>query len=164
MTFRHRSYVRRFRIIWSDLEVTLSDQEYVSVGVLSDTDKIVLVEYSPGSPREGKPGWGRRHQLLKDDDVIVTDISESVAQMYVQNCLRRAIMNRYRYHGDDGTVWILNQFLGYNEPLALAETSVWTLDAALNIPRWVDPRQEVTGNQDYGFYRLASDPWSRRKK
>jgi len=165
MSSGFKSLVRRFKISLGDVDTTLSSRELVTIGVYSEAgNRIVLVEHSPNDSRTEGQGWGRKHVLVEDKDPHVIYIPETLAGHYIAACLRKVVMNRYDYHGDDGVLWTINEFLELNAPLALAEVSVAARSTSIKFPRWVNLREEVSGDLGYDFYQLASVPWSKRRK
>ncbi len=159
--------VRRFRVLWGEIDETLGDGERVAIGIFMDQgERIILVEYSPAvvNGQQVKPddsGW--RHVFHDGVLQLVTNIPGGVARAYFESCQRRALMDRYRHHEKDGLVWIINRFLDLNEPLVLAEIELSSPRATITFPRFVHPEAEVTGDAQYDYYQLASVPFGRRR-
>ena len=58
----------------------------------------------------------------------------------------------------EGLVWEIDEFLGANAGLLLAEVELESEDQQIEIPNWVGT--EVTGDSRYFNSRLAESPYS----
>lgn len=67
--------------------------------------------------------------------------------------------NRFEFHGCQGAIWTIDQFLGLNTGLVLAEIELSHPNQKIELPEWVG--DEVTFNPRYGNSRLARSPIKR---
>lgn len=74
-------------------------------------------------------------------------------------CLKPAI-EKYRYSLPDGNfLWEIDEFLGGNEGLKIAEIELPGPDTAFPHPEWLG--EEVTANPCYTNFSLVKNPWPR---
>ena len=70
----------------------------------------------------------------------------------------RPLIEKIRYQVDiDGLCWEIDQFLGDNEGLLIAEVELQSEDQTISLPPWVD--QEVTQDMRYYNSNLAQNPY-----
>ncbi len=71
-------------------------------------------------------------------------------------------VEKIRFHENiDGDIWVIDQFLGRNKGLLLAEIELPSVDAAFSKPEWL--LNEVTNNNRYHNSNLAVNPINEQK-
>ena len=68
-------------------------------------------------------------------------------------------IEKYRYviHAEQGLKWEVDEFLGNNAGLVVAEIEVPTEDTKFSLPEWID--KEVTGDKKYNNSQLCKKPY-----
>jgi CYTH domain-containing protein len=70
----------------------------------------------------------------------------------------KPIIEKYRYSFySDGHEWEVDEFLGENEGLVIAEVELDTSDELVNLPAWIG--EEVTGDTRYYNSMLSIEPF-----
>lgn len=80
------------------------------------------------------------------------------AQDMMDNVALTAIIDKERYHIDDGAAWTVDVFTGANAPLVLAKTVVKSQTVAIAAPAWLG--DEVSGDLRFQNVYLALHPYS----
>ena len=73
-------------------------------------------------------------------------------------CISELSKIRYFIPHDDGNTWEVDEFLGENEGLIVAEIELASEDESFLLPDWVD--KEVTSEKKYTNSNLAVKPFS----
>jgi CYTH domain-containing protein len=82
---------------------------------------------------------------------------EAAAQLLERVC-DRPLIEKYRYRiADTGVVWEVDEFLGDNQGLVLAEVELASETQSLTLPDWIGP--EVSGDPRYFNSYLAKHPY-----
>lgn len=76
----------------------------------------------------------------------------------MDNVALTAIIEKERYHIDDGAAWTVDIFKGTNAPLALAKTVVKSRTVAVPAPPWLG--EEVSNDLRFQNVYLALHPYS----
>ena len=74
-------------------------------------------------------------------------------------------IEKYRYiipAAEQGLKWEVDEFLGDNAGLVVAEIEVPTEDTKFSLPEWVD--KEVTGDKRYNNSQLCKKPYKEWKE
>ncbi len=75
----------------------------------------------------------------------------------------KPIIEKYRYSFySDGHEWEVDEFLGENEGLVIAEVELDTTDEFVNLPEWIGA--EVTGDTRYYNSSLSVEPFKTWKE
>ena len=136
-----------------------SDQkEIIKQGYLSvDPDRVVRVRI------EGEKAWltikGKSKGITRQEfeyPIPVAD-AEALLRLVLFPCIEK-IRHRVEY---GGILWEVDQFLGLNEGLVLAEVELVAENQEVNLPPWVE--SEVTSDGRYYNSWLSEHPWSRWK-
>ncbi len=84
---------------------------------------------------------------------------EDAAQLLDTMC-DRPLIEKYRYKIPIGdVVWEVDEFLGENQGLILAEVELREAEQAINLPEWIG--QEVSGDARYYNALLVENPFTR---
>ncbi|MFM7470601.1 MAG: CYTH domain-containing protein [Nodosilinea sp. LVE1205-7] len=77
----------------------------------------------------------------------------------LETLCQRPLIEKYRYYLPQGeVVWEVDEFLGANQGLVLAELELTTVDQVVELPAWVG--QEVTGDPRYLNANLVHYPFN----
>jgi adenylate cyclase len=137
----------------------LAKGEFLSQGFLStDPERVVRIRI------EGENAWitvkGRTKGLSRDEFEYAIPLDEA-AFMLENLCLQPTIRkNRYRID-HEGFTWEVDEFLGENEGLVIAEIELQDEGQAFSLPAWVG--EEVTGDPRYYNANLVQNPYKHWK-
>ena len=85
-------------------------------------------------------------------------ISMIEANEMIDLLCEKPIIEKYRYSFySDGHEWEVDEFLGENEGLVIAEVELDTSDELVNLPAWIG--EEVTGDTRYYNSMLSIEPF-----
>ncbi|DAB41395.1 MAG TPA: adenylate cyclase [Sulfurovum sp. UBA12169] len=88
--------------------------------------------------------------------------AEEAKEMLEQLC-EKPIICKYRYKVlYENTVWEIDQFLGENEGLIVAEVELESEDQMIDLPPWIG--QEVTDDTRYYNANLIGNPYQKWEK
>lgn len=85
--------------------------------------------------------------------------ADDARQMLDELCLRPILEKRRSRIQHDDLVWEVDEFLGENAGLIVAEVEVETPDQRISLPAWI--AEEVTGDVRYFNSSLIKNPYSR---
>ncbi|MBP3354147.1 MAG: CYTH domain-containing protein [Bacteroidales bacterium] len=90
-------------------------------------------------------------------------IPSSDANEIIENLCQKPVIEkrRYYYNSDDGHLWEIDEFLGDNEGLVVAEIELTDETETFNKPQWVG--EEVTGDEKYYNSNLIENPYKNWK-
>ena len=81
------------------------------------------------------------------------------AQYMLDNLCLRPTIEKYRYNVNyKGFLWEVDEFLGENEGLVVAEIELPSEDSTFDLPDWIG--EEVTGDERYYNANLVERPFS----
>ena len=84
------------------------------------------------------------------------------AEELIVYCEER-VVEKLRYEREfAGHLWVVDEFLGLNEGLLLAEVELEAADEEVELPEWVG--SEITGRPEWSNQALAIKPWGRRSR
>ena len=93
------------------------------------------------------------------------EIPAADAQAILDELCQHPVIEKYRYRIASGdVVWEVDEFLGANQGLLLAEVELSHAEQTVELPTWIG--QEVTGDARYYNSNLVSNPfknWGRHK-
>jgi len=79
------------------------------------------------------------------------------AQQLLKLC-KTTLIEKYRYSVEtNGFMWEVDEFLGKNSGLVIAEVELEQVDQIINIPEWIG--NEVTGDRRYYNAHLSVNPF-----
>ncbi len=154
--------IERKYLVKSDawkIDLKEADSSFIQQGYLnSDPDRVVRIRI-----RDTKA-----YLTIKSRTVGITRAeyeyqiplkdAEELLSMSLGNVL---IKRRYEVEYA-GNIWEIDQFLGKNQGLLLAEIELKSEDQAYEVPEWIG--QEVTNNKQFSNMALALDQYEERKK
>ncbi len=126
-------------------------------GYISDQDgRVVRVRI------EGDQAWltikGKTQGISRGEWEYPIPVSEA-EQLLAQVCLQ-PILEKYRYRLSlNGLVWEIDEFLGVNAPLIVAEVELNSEDQQFDKPEWLGA--EVSHDRRYANAALITHPYSR---
>jgi adenylate cyclase len=86
------------------------------------------------------------------------EISLDQATALLDHCCDRPLIEKYRTKiPHDGLIWEVDEFLGDNQGLILAEVELASADQTVHPPDWIGP--EVSGDRRYFNSYLAQHPF-----
>lgn len=85
-------------------------------------------------------------------------IPQQDADDLMRNVALTAIVQKERYHLDDGAAWTVDVFQGANAPLVMAKTVVKSLTVGVHAPPWLG--EEVSHDLRFQNVYLALHPYS----
>lgn len=125
-------------------------------GYISDRDgQVVRVR------REGEEAWltikSKTTGISRGEWEYPIPVHDA-EQLLNQVCLQ-PILEKYRYRLHiNGLVWEIDEFLGLNAPLIVAEVELESEDQSFEKPEWLG--QEVSHDRRYANAALISHPYS----
>jgi len=125
-------------------------------GYISDRDgQVVRVR------REGEQAWltikSKTTGISRGEWEYPIPVHDA-EQLLNQVCLQ-PILEKYRYRLHiNGLVWEIDEFLGLNAPLIVAEVELESEDQSFEKPEWLG--QEVSHDRRYANAALISHPYS----
>ena len=82
------------------------------------------------------------------------------AQNMLDSLCHKPIIEKYRYKVNyEGFLWEVDEFIGENSPLVIAEIELSYADEKFPVPEWVG--EEVTGDKRYYNSKLVKNPYSK---
>jgi adenylate cyclase len=85
-------------------------------------------------------------------------ISLTEANEMIDLLCEKPVIEKYRYSFySNGHEWEVDEFLGENEGLVIAEVELDTTDELVDLPEWIG--EEVTGNARYYNSMLSVEPF-----
>lgn len=85
-------------------------------------------------------------------------ISATDANDMLDHLCEKPLIEKYRYKiAHEGVVWEVDEFLGANQGLVIAEVELATVNQEVTLPSWV--AEEVTGNARYYTASLVQKPF-----
>lgn len=82
------------------------------------------------------------------------------AQNMLDSLCHKPIIEKYRYKINyEGFTWEVDEFIGENSPLVIAEIELSRPDEKFPVPEWVG--EEVTGDKRYYNSKLVKNPYSK---
>lgn len=126
-------------------------------GYISDRDgQVVRVR------REGEQAWltikSKTTRISRGEWEYPIPVHDA-EQLLNQVCLQ-PILEKYRYRLHiNGLVWEIDEFLGLNAPLIVAEVELESEDQSFEKPEWLG--QEVSHDRRYANAALISHPYSK---
>lgn len=129
-------------------------------GYLStDIDRVVRVRIEGNQAKltiKGKNSGMTRDEF--EYEIPVDQAKELLDKL----CLK-PIIEKYRYKVEvDNLIWEVDQFMGDNEGLIIAEVEVPSEDYRFDIPEWID--KEVTGIERYYNSYISQHPYKNWQK
>ena len=102
---------------------------------------------------------------LKDKTICMSrnefeyEIPAAEARQMLDTMCDKPQIEKYRYviPAEQGLKWEVDEFLGDNAGLVVAEIEVPTEDTKFSLPEWVD--KEVTGDKKYNNSQLCKKPY-----
>lgn len=86
------------------------------------------------------------------------EIPAADAQTILAELCQKPFIEKYRYRIPDGeVVWEVDEFLGENRGLILAEVELTHAEQVINLPIWIG--EEVTGDPRYYNSNLVKNPF-----
>jgi adenylate cyclase len=84
------------------------------------------------------------------------------ARLILETLCEQPIIEKYRTRIEvDELLWEVDEFIGENEGLIVAEVELNNVDQNITLPDWVG--EEVTGNHSYNNSYLVKNPFSKWK-
>ena len=104
--------------------------------------------------------WQGSHWRQKIQQLAVV---QEAKQMLDTMCDKPQI-EKYRYviPAEQGLKWEVDEFLGDNAGLVVAEIEVPTEDTKFSLPEWIG--KEITGDKKYNNSQLCKKPYKEWKK
>ena len=91
------------------------------------------------------------------------EIPETEAHEILHTLCVQPLIEKIRYQITvTGAIWIIDEFLGENKGLVLAEIELQSEDQPIILPDWVET--EVTGDPRYYNVQLVENPYSKWNK
>jgi adenylate cyclase len=88
------------------------------------------------------------------------EIPAADAERMLEELCEKPIIEKYRYNIEqDGLQWDVDEFVGVNEGLVLAEVQVHNEDQDITLPQWVG--REVSNEPKYFNSSLVHQPYSK---
>ena len=88
------------------------------------------------------------------------EIPRADAQALLEELCERPLIEKTRYRiGHHGLIWEVDEFVGENKGLILAEVELTSENQAINPPAWIG--QEISGDPRYFNSNLVSNPFTR---
>ncbi|MBN1637993.1 MAG: CYTH domain-containing protein [Ignavibacteriales bacterium] len=82
------------------------------------------------------------------------------AKFIIENLCEKPIIEKYRTKIKiDDVIWEVDEFLGENEGLVIAEIELKSEEQKINIPNWIG--EEVTGDFRYSNSNLIKNPFTK---
>ncbi|MCH5327564.1 MAG: CYTH domain-containing protein [Coprobacter sp.] len=134
-------------------------RKYYKQGYLS-TDKERTVRVRVTESEGFITVKGKNSGIVRDEYEYPIPASE--AHELIENLCFQPVIEKYRYICPVGdVVWEIDEFLGENEGLVLAEVELPDEDFPLELPEWVG--EEVTGDARYYNSNLVTHPYRKWK-
>lgn len=85
------------------------------------------------------------------------------AKEMIENLCQHPVVEKYRYYfqAPDGRIWEIDEFLGDNEGLVVAEIELSDENEEYSLPEWVG--EEVTSDMRYYNSNLMTNPYKNWK-
>ncbi len=152
----NREIERKFRVV-NDLYKSGSTSCLYKQGYLcTDKERTVRIRIA------GEKGYitikGRTTGCSRAEYEYEIPLADA-ASMLDTLCVKLIEKIRYRCTGPDGKVWEVDEFLGENEGLVVAEIELSGEDEPFACPAWVG--DEVTGDPRYYNSYLSQTPYKR---
>ena len=129
-------------------------------GYLStDIDRVVRVRIEGNQAKLTIKG--RNSGMTRDE--FEYEIPVDQAKELLDKLCLKPIIEKYRYKVEvDNLIWEVDQFMGDNEGLIIAEVEVPSEDYRFDIPEWID--KEVTGIERYYNSYISQHPYKNWQK
>lgn len=129
-------------------------------GYLStDIDRVVRVRIEGNQAKLTIKG--RNSGMTRDE--FEYEIPVDQAKELLDKLCLKPIIEKYRYKVEvDNLIWEVDQFMGDNEGLIIAEIEVPSEDYRFDIPEWID--KEVTGIERYYNSYISQHPYKNWQK
>jgi len=146
---------RKFLVKGTDWKKEGQKQFYQQGYLSSDPDRVVRVR------RVDDEGYitikGKTSGASRSEYEYPIPIQDALEML--QNLCEKPLVEKYRYTiTHDDLVWEVDEFLGENRGLVVAEVELDSEDQALTLPAWVD--REVTDDNRYYNVNLIKHPFS----
>lgn len=146
--------IERKFLLKGDAWRSLAEPAYMCQGYLNtDTDRTVRVRITGEVAQLTIKGRSRGASRAEFEYEIPIDDAKQLMQMCEQPIIEK---HRSRIPAGD-IVWEVDEFLGENRGLIVAEVELQSEDQSLELPDWVG--DEVTGDERYYNSRLATNPF-----
>jgi adenylate cyclase len=151
--------IERKFLVRSDIYHSLTKGEYVHQGFLStEKERVVRVRIKEDKAWitiKGKSAGATRAEFEYE-------IPKADAQFLLENLCIRPTIEKYRYRINiEGFTWEVDEFLGENEGLVIAEIELEAEDQEFPMPGWIG--EEVTGDPRYYNANLVMNPFKNWK-
>jgi CYTH domain-containing protein len=144
---------RKFLVRGTDWKTGLSGTEYRQGYLTSDPERTVRIRLAGELAYLTIKGASTGASRLEFEYLIPAD---EAVQMLEQLC-RKPLIEKIRYRVPHaGMVWDVDEFLGDNAGLVLAEIELEHADQAVELPPWAG--EEVTGDSRFYNASLAEYP------
>lgn len=128
---------------------------YYKQGYIS-TDKNGVVRVRIIGDRGYLTIKGANQKAVRDEYEYLIPLND--AQEMIETLCQKPIIEKYRYKKEvSGLWWEIDEFLGDNEGLTIAEVELPCEDYAVILPEWIG--KEVTGNPLYYNSNLVKHPY-----
>lgn len=146
---------RKFLVKGSDWKNSVQGVRYRQGYLSLDPHRTVRVRIS------GETGYltvkGKNTGIVRSEFEYV--IPSADASYIMENLCIQPLIEKYRYRIEHlGIVWEVDEFLGQNRGLVIAEIELEHEDQPFSIPEWVD--REVSGDSRYFNASLVLKPWN----
>lgn len=146
--------IERKFLLKGDAWRSLAESAYMCQGYLNtDTDRTVRVRITGEVAQLTIKGRSRGASRAEFEYEIPIDDAKQLMQLCEQPIIEK---HRSRIPVGD-IVWEVDEFLGENRGLIVAEVELQSEDQPLELPDWVG--DEVTGDERYYNSRLATNPF-----
>lgn len=99
---------------------------------------------------------GKRHSFTRDEFEYEIPVDE--ADIMLENlCIKPLIEKIRHFVFYEGNEWVIDEFLGVNKGLVVAEIELKSEDQTFEKPHWLG--EEVTFDKRYGNSHLVSKPY-----
>ncbi|NTV84819.1 MAG: CYTH domain-containing protein [Bacteroidales bacterium] len=151
--------IERKFLVKSNLYKSLGKRDYLHQGFLStEKERVVRIRI------KGEKAWitikGISSGATRAE--FEYEIPKEDAQYMLENLCIRPTIEKYRYKINiEGFTWEVDEFLGENEGLVVAEIELEAEDQEFPAPEWIG--EEVTGDPRYYNANLVSNPFKNWK-
>lgn len=153
--------IERKYLVKNSLYKLQSTVTYIQQGyITTQKDKVVRVRVKDNNGYITIKGENNGAVRLEYEYPIpVNEAKEIITKLCQKPIIEK---NRYNYKSPDGHLWEIDEFLGDNEGLIVAEIELLSELEQYEIPEWIG--EEVTSDPKYYNSNLLQNPYKNWKK